>query len=95
MKAGTLTNTKDPRYAADHAATHNRTNGACRSLTIPRTPLDTSRNTLGLGRNGEEDRDRDSGGSDKTADHDSSFGGDCEGQLPSRQCVPMDCGIRR
>jgi len=82
MKARTLIHTKDPSYAADRAAydtTHNRTDGACRSFTIPRTPLDTSRNTLGLGRNGEEDRDSNSGGSDETADHDSSFGGDWRG----------------
>jgi hypothetical protein len=82
MKARTLIDTKDPSYAADNAAydaTHNRADGACRSFTIPCTPLDTSRNPLGLGRNREEDRDSNSGGSDRTGDHDSSFGGDWRG----------------
>jgi hypothetical protein len=55
MKARTLINTKDSRYAAYHAAdcsTDNRTDRPCRSFTIPGTPLDASRDTLALGCNG-------------------------------------------
>ena len=88
MKARTLIDTKDSGYAANHAAdyaTHNRTDWACRSFTIPRTPLDTSRDTLGLGRNGEGNRDNNSDGSDKTADHENSLVGVGEEQVPSRQ----------
>ncbi|GIQ75533.1 hypothetical protein BraRD5C2_39740 [Bradyrhizobium sp. RD5-C2] len=52
MKARTLINTKDSRYAAYDPAdcsTNDRTDRPCRSLTIPRTPLDASRDALGLG----------------------------------------------
>ncbi|SED16097.1 hypothetical protein SAMN05444164_3906 [Bradyrhizobium erythrophlei] len=55
MKARTLINTKDSRYAPYYApdcSTDNRTDRPCRSLTIPRTPLDASRDTLRVGRNG-------------------------------------------
>jgi hypothetical protein len=78
-KARTLIDTKDAGYTANHAAddaTHNRPDRACRSFTIPRTPLDTSRDTLGLGRDGEKDRDSNSNGCGKTADHESSVDGD-------------------
>jgi hypothetical protein len=78
-KAGALINTKDTGYAANDAAdhaTHNCTDRACRAFTIPRTPLDASGNTLGLGHNREEDRDNNSEGSDKTADHEDSLCGD-------------------
>jgi hypothetical protein len=48
-EARTLIDTKDSGDAADYA-THNCTDWTCRSFTIPRTALDTSRDTLGLGR---------------------------------------------
>jgi hypothetical protein len=41
--------------AADHA-THNRTDRSSRPFTISCTPLDATRDTLGLGRNGKEHR---------------------------------------
>jgi hypothetical protein len=55
MKAGTLINTKNSRYAANDAADYasdDCTDRARRSLTIPRAPLGASRDTLRLGRNG-------------------------------------------
>jgi hypothetical protein len=78
-KARTFIDTEDSGYSANDAAddaTHNRTDRACRSFTIPRTPLDTSGHALGLGRNGEEHRDNNSDGSDKATDHDNSLSGD-------------------
>jgi hypothetical protein len=81
-KAGTLIDAKDTVYAANDSAddaTYDCTDRPCRSLTVPRTALDASGDTLSLARNGEQDRDSNSDNSDKTADHDNSFDGDWEG----------------
>ncbi|BAL78371.1 hypothetical protein S23_51770 [Bradyrhizobium cosmicum] len=78
MEARTLVDTKDSRYAANDAsydATDNSTDRACRSLTIPRTAFDTSGDALGLGRHGKQNGDGNSGSSDKTANHGSSYDG--------------------
>jgi hypothetical protein len=79
MKARTLIDTEHSRDAAndstDHS-THDCTDWACCTLAVPRTALDASRDALGLGRDGKKNRDGNSGGSDKTADHESSYGGD-------------------
>jgi hypothetical protein len=67
VKARTLIDTKHSRDAANDAAdyaTHNCSDWACRSLTIPRTAFNASRDTLRLGRYGTQDRDGNSGGSD-------------------------------
>jgi len=75
VKARTLIDTKDSGHAANDAADdapYDRSNWACRSLTIPRTALNASRDALGLGRYGKQDGDGNSGGSDKTANHGSS-----------------------
>jgi hypothetical protein len=79
-EAGTLIHPKDAGYAADDPSDHATDDGpdrACRPFTVPGTPLDATRNTLGLACNGKQ-RDEDSNGSSsgKTADHENSLCGD-------------------
>ena len=86
------------RHAANDAAdnaTHNCTDGPCRSLTIPRTAFDASGDALGLGRYGKQDGDGNSGGSDlQTANHGSSYGGGSYGtKFPSKPSVPQKSWI--
>jgi hypothetical protein len=76
-EARTLLDPKDAGYAANDPADH-ATNDCpdrtCRSFTISCTPLNATRDTLGLGCNGKQHRDNNSSSSDKAADHDNSLG---------------------
>jgi len=98
MKARTLIHTKDPSYAADRAAydtTHNRTDGACRSFTIPAprsTPPETPWAWAATGRKTETAI---AAAPTKRQIMTAPSVGIGAEQLPSRQYVPMDSGIRR
>jgi hypothetical protein len=76
-EARALIDSEDASYAANDAAdyaTNNCPDRTCCPFTISCTPLDATRDALGLGCNGKEHRDNNSSGSDKTADHDNSLG---------------------
>jgi hypothetical protein len=75
-EAGTLIDPENAGHAANDAAdyaSNNCSNRTSRSFTISRTPLDPTRDALGVGCYGKERRGNNSSGSDKTADHGNSF----------------------
>ena len=81
-EARPLIDAKDAGYTANDAADHATNNcpdRTCRPFTISCTPLDATRDALGLDCNGKQYRGDNSSGSDKTANHGDSLGEDrCE-----------------
>jgi hypothetical protein len=75
-EARTLIDPEDAGYTGNDAADHATNNGpdrTSRPFTIAGTPLNATRNTLGLACDGKEYRDNNGSSSDKTAIHDNSL----------------------
>jgi hypothetical protein len=98
-EARPLIDAKDACYSADDAADHatdNSPDGTCRPFSIPGTPLNATRDALGLACNGKQYGDSDGGSSDKSADHGNSliegrWEPSCERGIGSRK---MTAGVK-
>jgi hypothetical protein len=72
-EARTLINPEDAGYTANDAADYATNNGPDRTSRLAGTPLNATRNTLGLACDGKEYRNNNGSSSDKTAVHDNSL----------------------
>jgi hypothetical protein len=75
VKAGPIVHAQHPVDAADHAANDTADNGADRtggSFALPRSPVNSTGDPLGLGHNRQRHGGGKGGNSNKTADHDIS-----------------------
>jgi hypothetical protein len=74
-KARTLIDAENPGHTADHAANDaadDRSDRPGGSFALSRSPLDSARDPLGVGYDGQRQGGGNSGYSDKTADHEYS-----------------------